>query len=156
MPHSKNVMRRLSACLALLALPLLAGGWAPLAAAAEPAVSANHPIIGTWRFTVPDGTCAETYRFRADGTSHVTSGEEVAETEFSISPKPSRKGFYEWVDTIVKDNGKKDCAGQITDVGRKSKTYIQFDAAAQRFIVCQDESHDACFGPLRRVGGESI
>jgi len=86
----------------------------------------------------------------------VTSGEEIAETEFRITAKPSRKGFYEWVDTIVKDNGKKDCSGQITDVGRKTTTYIQFDPPGQRFIVCQAESHDACFGPLRRVGGEEI
>lgn len=127
-----------------------------VASAAGPAVAPNHPIIGTWRFTVPDGSCAETYRFRGDGTSHVTSGEEVAETEFKVSAKPSGKGFYEWVDTIVKDNGKKDCAGQITDVGRTTTTFIQFDAAGQRFIVCRGESHDACFGPLRRVGGEDI
>ena len=139
-------------------LPLLAALLvlaAPVAGAQE-AVAANHPIVGTWRFTVPDGSCAETYRFRADGTSVVTSGEEIAETEFRITAKPSRKGFYEWVDTIVKDNGKKDCAGQITDVGRKTTTYIQFDPQGQRFIVCQSESHEACFGPLRRIGGEDI
>ena len=157
MPRSNAVMRnrpahRCAEAATFVAAALLAS----LAAAADPPVVPNHPLIGTWRFTVPDGSCAETYRFRADGTSHVTSGEEVAETEFRVSAKPSRKGFYEWVDTIVKDNGKKDCAGQITDVGRKTTTYIQFDARAQRFIVCQDESLDACFGPLRRVGGEDI
>lgn len=145
-------MRRLLLALLAAAAALLS----PLANAADAAVAPGHPIIGTWRFTVPDGSCAETYRFRGDGTSLVTSGEEVAETEFRVSAKPSRNGFYEWVDTIVKDNGKKDCAGQITDVGRKTTTFIQFDAAGQRFIVCRGESHDACFGPLRRVGGEDI
>ena len=149
MPQSNPVMR-LSLLAALLILAV------PVASAQETAVARGHPIIGTWRFTVPDGSCAETYRFRADGTSIVTSGDEIAETEFRVTPKPSRKGFYEWVDTIVKDNGKKDCAGQITDVGRKTTTYIQFDPGAERFIVCQAESHDACFGPLRRVGGEDI
>jgi len=149
MPQSNPVMR-LSLLAALLFLAV------PVASAQETAVARGHPIIGTWRFTVPDGSCAETYRFRADGTSVVTSGDEIAETEFRVTPKPSRKGFYEWVDTIVKDNGKKDCAGQITDVGRKTTTYIQFDPGAERFIVCQAESHDACFGPLRRVGGEDI
>ena len=106
---------------------------------------------------MPDGSCAETYRFRADGTSVVTSGEEVAETEFRITPKPSRKGFYEWVDTIVKDNGKKDCAGP--DHRRRSQDHDVHPVRpgrAQRFIVCQAESHDACFGPLRRIGGEDI
>ena len=143
-----------SATFAVSLVPVLVLA-SPLAAAQE-RVAPNHPIIGTWRFTLPDGSCAETYRFRADGTSVVTSGEEIAETEFRIAPKPSREGFYEWVDTIVKDNGKKDCSGQITDVGRKTTTYVQFDATAQRFIVCRAESHDACFGPLRRIGGENI
>ena len=137
----------LAACIAFLP---------PLAGAQESAIATSHPLIGTWRFTLPDGSCAETYRFRTDGTSHVTSGDEVAESQFNVAAKPSRKGFYEWVDTIVKDNGKKDCQGQITDVGRKTTSYIQFDAAGQRFIVCRAESHDACFGPLRRVGGEDV
>jgi len=117
---------------------------------------ADHPIVGTWRFTVPDGSCAETYRFRTDGTSLVTSGEEVAESKFEIAKSPTRAGFYKWVDTIVKDNGKKDCSGQITDVGRKTTNYIRFDPSGQRFIVCRAENLEACFGPLRRVGGEAI
>lgn len=141
---------RISLPVALVAA-LLAGP-----AAAQAAAFTNHPIIGTWRFTLPDGSCAETYRFRADGTSLVTSGEEVAETEYRIATRPSGNGFYEWVDTIVKDNGKKDCAGQITDVGRKTTNYIRFDAAEQRFIVCRAENLETCFGPLRRVGGEDI
>lgn len=130
---------------------------APVAAQTAPAaVVAGHPIIGTWRFSLPDGSCDETYRFRGDGTSFVTSGEEVAESEYRIAAKPSRAGFYEWIDTIVKDNGKKDCAGQITDVGRKTTNYIRFDTQRQRFIVCRSENLQQCFGPLRRVGGEDI
>lgn len=135
---------------------LVAGVLAGPAPAQEQAVFASHPLIGTWRFTLPDGSCAETYRFRGDGTSLVTSGQEVAESEYRIAARPSRSGFYEWVDTIVKDNGKKDCAGQITDVGRTTTNYIRFDAAGQRFIVCRAESLDTCFGPLRRIGGDEI
>jgi hypothetical protein len=138
----------------ILALLLAA---APVAGAAQDNDQfSGHPIVGTWRFVVPDGSCAETYRFRADGTSHVTSADEVAESVFEISHKPSQKGFYLWVDTIVKDNGKKDCAGQITDVGRKTTNYIRFDPSGQRFVVCRAESLDACFGPLQRIGGAAI
>jgi hypothetical protein len=139
-----------------LLLGLLALAWPGFAAAQASAQFANHPIVGTWRFTLPDGSCAETYRFRADGTSLVTSAEEVAESEFEITRQPSGNGFYTWVDTIVKDNGKKDCAGQITDVGRKTTSYIRFDPSGQRFVVCRAESLEACFGPLRRVGGEDV
>lgn len=142
-------MRTVLLAFALAALPLVG-------AAQDTGQLAGHPLVGTWRFLLPDGSCAETYRFRADGTSHVTSAEEVAESVFEVSPKPSQKGFYLWVDTIVKDNGKKDCAGQITDVGRKTTNYIRFDQTGQRFVVCRAESLDACFGPLHRVGGAAI
>ncbi len=117
---------------------------------------ADHPLVGTWRFDVPNTGCAEVYRFRTDGTSIVTSGQEIAETEFEVSPKPTSKGFYVWTDTIVKDNGKQDCSGQITDIGRKTTNYIRFDRAGQAFVVCRGESLDACFGPLRRIGGNVI
>jgi hypothetical protein len=139
----------------LLVIALLALA-APAVAQTTPIVVAAHPIVGTWRFSLPDGSCDETYRFRTDGTSLVTSGDEVAESEYRIAEKPSRAGFYEWVDTIVKDNGKKDCAGQITDIGRKTTNYIRFDGQGQRFIVCRAENLQQCFGPLRRVGGDDI
>lgn len=120
------------------------------------AVYANHPLVGTWRFDVPETGCAEVYRFRGDGTSVVTSGAEIAETEFEVSAKPSSKGFYIWTDTIVKDNGKRDCSGQITEVGRKTTNYIRFDRSGRQFIVCRGQSLDACFGPFRRMGGEAV
>ncbi len=143
-------MRKALFLIAFLALT------APAAAQTKSVVVAGHPIIGTWRFSLPDGSCDETYRFRGDGTSFVTSGDEVAESEYRIADKPSRAGYYEWVDTIVKDNGKKDCAGQVTDVGRKTTNYIRFDAQAQRLIVCQAENLQQCFLLLQRVGGDEI
>jgi hypothetical protein len=148
--ESKQPMRRIVFLIALLALA------APAAAQTTPTVVAGHPLVGTWRFSLPDGSCDETYRFRADGTSLVTSGDEVAESEYQVAAQPSRAGFYEWVDTIVKDNGKMDCAGQITDVGRKTTNYIRFDGQRQRFIVCRAEDLEQCFGPLQRVGGDDI
>ena len=47
------------------------------AAAAPPA---DHPILGIWKLSLPDLGCLETYRFRADGTTLVTSAEEVSES----------------------------------------------------------------------------
>lgn len=140
--------------LAASALTVLACVVPPPAAAA--AAYANHPLVGTWAFNVPNTGCTEVYRFRADGTSIVTSGSEVAESEFEVSPQPSSKGFYVWTDTIVKDNGKQDCSGQITEIGRKTTNYIRFDRSGQRFIVCRGQSLDACFGPFRRMGGDAV
>lgn len=141
--------------------PLLSFSFAAAAILAAPAASAaslyaDHPLVGSWRFDVPNTRCHEVYRFRADGTSVVTSGAEIAESVYEVAQKPSSKGFYAWTDTIVKDNGKEDCSGQITSVGRKVTNYIRFDRGAQRFVVCREESLDACFGPLRRMGGDAV
>lgn len=145
MPRFATLAAALTLALGTLALPATAAS-----------VYAAHPLVGTWRFDVPNTGCAEIYRFRADGTSIVTSGSEVAESEFEVAMKPSNKGFYTWTDTIVKDNGKPDCSGQITDIGRKTTNYIRFDRSRQQFIVCRREDFDACFGPLRRIGGEAV
>ncbi len=115
----------------------------------------NHPIIGTWTFAVPDSDCEETYYVRQDGTTLVTSGEEVAESVYEIDDEPSSKGFYKNVDRIVKDNGKQDCAGEITKVGSQVTNYIRFHPSGDMIIICKDESLNACFGPLYRLGGES-
>lgn len=126
-------------------------------ACAEPprAPKTNHPILGTWTFAVPDTDCEETYYMRQDGTTLVTSGEEVAESVFEIDDEPTAKGFYKNVDRIVKDNGRPDCAGQITKVGSQVTNYIKFHPSWNMMIICRKESLDECFGPLFRLGGDS-
>ena len=115
---------------------------------------ANHPILGTWTFAVPGTNCQETYYMRPNGTTLVTSGEEVAESVYEIADEASPKGFYKTTDVIVKGNGKKDCSGEVTQVGQKATNYIRFDPSGSVMIMCRSESMDACFGPLRRVRGQ--
>ena len=129
--------------LAILAPPLMA---------APPA--ASHPILGIWKLTLPDGSCSEIYRFRGDGTSLVTSNEEVSESEFSIPAEPSAKGFYRLDDKVVKDNGKLDCTGTVTKVGSKVTHFVQFHPSGLLFVMCAAESLDACIGPFRRLHGQ--
>ncbi len=119
-------------------------------------IAKDHPIVGRWTYTVPDGSCTETYNFRTDGTTVVTSGDEIAESVFDIAAKPGRDGFYKWTDKLVKDNGRKDCAGEVTAVGKVVTNYILFSPAGDQFIICAQESLDACFGPLQRARGTSI
>ncbi|WLI87481.1 hypothetical protein Q4S45_12055 [Massilia sp. R2A-15] len=133
-----------------LSLALLCMG----AGAAPP--SSNHPIIGVWRLTLPDGRCSETYRFRGDGTSLVTSAHEVSESEFAILEKPSDKGFYRLDDKIVKDNGKQDCSGEVMKVGTTATNYLRFHPSGQIFLMCADETLETCIGPFERVRGEEI
>lgn len=127
---------------------------APFASAAPPAPAANHPILGIWKLSLPDLGCSEVYRFRGDGTTLVTSAEEVSESEYRIPDKPSAKGFYKLEDRIVKDNGKKDCAGAIMKVGQQATNFVRFHPSGELFLMCSDESMEACIGPFQRVEGE--
>src|SRR5882672_2447808 len=139
-------MRKLLA--PIISCALLAGA----ALSAPPA--STHPILGTWQFTLPGGECSETYYFRRDGTYQVTSGEQISESEYEITAKPNAKGFYEVVDTIVKDNGKKDCLGQVMEVGHKATNFIFIHPGGQSLIVCKSEAMSTCFGPVRRLAGQ--
>jgi hypothetical protein len=141
--------------LARFALPLLAaivGTVAALAAHAAP-LPHNHPLLGTWTVSLPDGSCTETYWFRADGTSLITSGQEVAESQFEVSPEPRGSGFYELSERLTQDNGKPDCLGQVMAVGQQATHFLAFHPSGDLFLMCQDESLDTCIGPFRREAG---
>ena len=94
--------------------------------------------------------------FRPDGTTLVTSGDEIAESVYEISAKPSAAGFYKWTDKLVKDNGKKDCAGEITKVGQTTVQFRAVPPVGRLFIMCAQDRFDACIGPFKRVHGQSI
>ncbi|HWJ93922.1 MAG TPA: hypothetical protein VNT33_04315 [Telluria sp.] len=125
-----------------------------VAAGPAPGPVASHPILGIWKLNLPDIGCSETYHFRGDGTTLVTSAEEISESEFQIPDKPSAKGYYKLEDRIVKDNGKKDCAGEIMKVGTRATNYIRFHPSGVLFLMCADESMNACIGPFERVMGQ--
>jgi hypothetical protein len=115
---------------------------------------ADHPIIGSWKITLPDNSCYEVYRIRANGTTFVTSAEDVGESEFTISDQPSSKGFYKWVDKIVKDNGKKDCVGETMVIGDVATKYIRFNPGGNMFLMCDAEDLKTCIGPFVRMKGD--
>ena len=124
--------------------------------AAPAGVAADHPIIGIWRLDVPDTDCAETYRFRADGTSFVTSAAEVSESVFTIPAQPDKQGFYRLQDRITKDNGKPDCSGNVMKPGAQVINFIQFHPSRTLFLMCADQTMQTCIGPFRRVRGEEV
>ena len=146
---------RLLAALLALDLALVASAQVPVPAAPPPETP-PHPIWGTWKFTLSDGICAETYHFRRDGTTVVTSGAEVTESTYQISPGPSARGYYRLVDRITRDNGKPDCTGTITKTGREATTYIRFHPSGEMIIFCESESLDNCIGPLNRIPDEEM
>jgi hypothetical protein len=138
--------------LTVVALSLAVLG--PAAQAAPPL--ASHPILGIWKLTLPGGGCAETYRFRGDGTTLVTSAGEVSESRFEIPAKPSAKGFYKLVDRYVKGNGKQDCSGKVMKPDASVTHFVHFHPSGTLFVMCAAESFEACIGPFRRVAGQGI
>ena len=112
---------------------------------AQKPLPADHPLLGSWKLTLPGGVCSEIYTFRADGTRVFASGQETGESAFLIAEKPSSKGFYRFVDTIKKTNGKPDCSGQITPIGHESTLFIAFHAKNRdEAVMCRDESLARC------------
>lgn len=124
--------------------------------ASAASLRADHPIIGTWKIELPDGSCHEIYHIRRDGTMVVTSGEEISESEFTISDRPGAEGFYKWVDRVTKDNGKKDCSGNVTNAGHAATNYVLFNPSADQFVICEDDTGNACIGPFIRLKGYDI
>ncbi|HZX28274.1 MAG TPA: hypothetical protein VFF16_14480 [Telluria sp.] len=135
-------------------LALVAVVLSSLAQAAPVAPAPNHPILGIWELRLPDSPCAETYRFRADGTTLVFSAEEVSESEYLIDAKPTARGYYKLSDRLVKDNGKPDCGGQVMKIGTATTNYVRFNTDNTVFVMCVAESLEACIGPFRRVEGQ--
>jgi hypothetical protein len=121
-----------------------------VAAPAEP-VRPDHPLVGAWRIEIPGLGCDEVYSIRANGTTLVTSAAEVAESEFVLADQPSTNGFYKWTDRITRDNGKHDCAGQVTEVGRESTNYILMHPSGNAFVMCAAEDNKSCMGLFLRV-----
>ena len=132
--------------LAVLAL----GSWALAQDVQRTTLPRGHPLIGVWGIDVPGTGCHEVYTFHPNGTTSVMSGEERGETEFEMAVEPSAKGFYRWVDRVVKDNGKPDCTGQMTQVGQTATNYLLVEPTGRQFLMCATEDLRTCVGPFER------
>jgi hypothetical protein len=135
-----------------------APGVAPAAGAAPAAapLRSDHPVIGTWQVALPGGFCSEEYHIRGDGTTLVVSAQEIAESTFNIADQPDDKGYYKQVDTVVKDNGKQDCSGEVTQVGHSVTSYLLFRPDGNVFLMCFERDTSTCIGPFVRVRGSTI
>ncbi len=132
------------------ALVLSIASAAAVAAPPRPLV-ANHPLIGQWTGTPTGNGCSETYDVRANGTTLVTSGDEVTESAVDVGDKPDAHGAYRWVNKVVKSNGKKDCGDAVTPIGDVVTIYIRFDPTGDKMAICVDAETKQCVGPYLRV-----
>ncbi len=124
----------------------------PLLHAAGPAGPPGHPLVGTWTWTLFGGSCTETFQYRPNRVMLGTSGQEVVEKSYAVSALPDAQGFYRLVETVVRQNDKKDCSGSLIEgPGEQSTRFIQFSPARDQLLMCQSASLAACFGPLKRA-----
>jgi hypothetical protein len=141
-----NCLRNLFVIAGLLA------GTPLLNAAGPPAAAFGHPIVGTWSWVTFGGACTETWQFRHNRTLLSTSGQEVAEKKYEIAATPDAGGFYRLVETVVRQNDKKDCSGTLLEgPGEQNTRFIQFSPQGDKLLVCENAALTACFGPLKRV-----
>lgn len=134
----------LSACL-LMATPLLqaAGGPVPVS---------THPLEGNWSWSLFGGSCTETWHYRSNRTVLSTSGQEVVEKTYEVAKLPDANGFYRLVETVVRQNDKRDCSGALLNgPGEQSTRFIQFSPLRDKMLVCEKASLKACFGPVSRI-----
>ena len=138
----------------LFVAALCSVGAPSIAAGPANAPTGTHPISGQWTWTLPGKACTETLQYRTGGKRLGSSGEEVTESEFQITPLPGLLGFYRLVETVTQSNGKPDCAGDLHEaLGNSVTRFIQLSPRLDQMIVCREESLKACFGPLKRVPG---
>jgi len=110
---------------------------------------AGHPLLGSWELVLPGSKCVETYDYRADGTSHTVSAAEHTDTDYEVAATPSAQGYYELTVTIRKSNGKPDCSGQLTPLGKPFTLYLA--PLRGGFLMCFDSALQRCLGPIMRV-----
>jgi hypothetical protein len=116
---------------------------------------AGHPLVGVWRIDIPGTSCHETYDVHPDGTMSVISGTQAASSEFEISEAPSEKGFYKWVDKIIKDNGSPDCLGSIMEIGHVATNFILVHPSKRQFLMCGEEDIKTCIGPFNKQSSDT-
>lgn len=133
-----------TACLLMTASALQAAG--------ETAPASSHPLTGTWSWSLFGSSCTETWHYRSNRTVLSTSGQEVAEKTYEVAKLPDASGFYKLVETVVRQNDKKDCSGAVLEgPGEQSTRFIQFNPQGDKMLVCEKASLQACFGPVLKM-----
>lgn len=143
-------MRKIACLFTLLcSFPALQAADLQQSAHANPA---QHPLSGSWVWTLAGKQCRETLNYRQDGTRSGTSGNEVTQARYDISDKPSLLGFYRLTETVTQSNDMADCAGDLHPATGETVTrFVQFSPKQDQFIVCKEEELKACYGPLKRI-----
>jgi len=57
------------------------------------------------------------------------------------------------LDKITKANGKRDCSGELMEVGDETTNFILVHPSGKQFMLCEEEDTATCVGPFIRQEG---
>lgn len=117
-----------------------------------PSLLMANPLLGTWEWVNIKNSCREIYIFGAEGSSHITSGDETSTASYTISDKPDANSYYAVTLHIVEDQGGMDCGESVeNNSGESYQKFVQFHPSGNLYISCDKPDPTSCVGPFKRV-----
>ncbi len=137
-------MRKLTVAVAVLFATFQAGASDP-----GPLIQPPPELLGTWSWTLPDGSCTETHTYEPDGSRLVTSGKEELTGSYTVR-RTSDPRFLELLVKTNTDNKGQDCGGDSADDSGKSFNIFVTLVRGGQLLFCFEPNLNECYGPFRK------
>ncbi len=116
------------------------------------AQASDNPLLGTWEWVNVKNSCREVYIFGVEGSSHITSGEEISTARYTIADQPDSHGYYAVQLQIIEDQGGKDCGESLeNNSGESYQKYLMFHPSGHLYVSCDSADTSNCVGPFKRL-----
>lgn len=123
----------------------------PLSVVGTAFADTASPLQGAWEWVNIKNSCVEIYTFGIENTAYIISGEEQSDARYTISEKPTEKGFYKVSLEILDDKGGKDCGDNYqNNTGEVYHKFVMFHPQGNQYVSCDAEDTSTCVGPFRR------
>lgn len=117
-----------------------------------PALLMANPLLGTWEWVNIKNSCREVYIFGTEGSSHITSGDEISLASYTISDQPDANSYYAVTLNIIEDKGGVDCGESLeNNTGESYQKFVQFHPSGNLYISCDQPDTTSCVGPFKRL-----
>ncbi len=111
-----------------------------------------NPLLGTWEWVNIKNSCREVYIFGSEGSSHITSGEEISTAKYTIADKADDKGYFAVDLQIIEDKGGKDCGDSVeNNTGDTYHKFVMFHPSGNLYVSCDSADTSSCVGPFKRL-----
>lgn len=113
---------------------------------------ADNPLLGSWEWVNVKNSCREVYIFGSEGSSHITSGDEISTASYTIAGAPDSHGYYAVTLNIIEDKGGIDCGeGLENNSGESYRKYVMFHPSGNLYVSCDKPDTSSCVGPFKRL-----